>query len=367
MRIQTKTTARAIRQMLIFYLLTVSTGSVADAVTNVKQPVSENRVMENTSQSAAIAPAKAPAKCDPGSSVALLKMVQKNGRQQAAEAAFSLGVMAIENKDFDSAQLLIDEAISLQPSHPKYQQVAASLAFNQGDFSGAEMYQIQSLQLARPALGQDDIRVVMLMDDLGTIYLAQEHYQLAERTWRTSLAMREQILGNMHPSIAPRLKDLAGLAMRDGRFDETEQLLVRTIHILQADVESDQSDVTAARHVLADFYVNRQRMGEADALYQWVLAEWRVAPAQQRLEIAANLYELGNEYLSQLRLEEARSQFELILGLLEGDLEEGYMHISNARTALNKLNVAQKKQDEEGARDQVGDKKPQERLSQRRQ
>lgn len=71
--------------------------------------------------------------------------------------------------------------------------------------------------------------------------------------------MREKILGDRHPSIVPRLNDLARLAMHDSRFGETEKLLKRMVDILQSDAEYDRTDVAIAQHILADFYINQQR------------------------------------------------------------------------------------------------------------
>lgn len=366
MIMQTKITTKAIRMTLFFCLYSASVWSVAGSVSTANQADPAGSATMDSPQSAALSHAEGFANSTPTPTVALLERVRINGRQQAAKATFSLGVMAIDRKDFAAAQLLIREAIQLQPSHPGYRQAAAGLAFNMGEFVEAEMYLMQSLELTQAELARDDIRIVMLMDDLGTIYLAQQQYEQAERTWRKSLSMREQILGDRHPSIAPRLKDLARLVMHDKRFDETEQLLKRMVDILQADAGSDRTDVATAQHILADFYVNQQRMNEADVLYRIVLTELKAAPAQQRLQIAAELYELGNEYLSQLRLEEARSQFELVLGLLEGDFENGHPYVSGAKTALNKLKVEREKHDEERALGQAGGGKLQGQLSQRR-
>lgn len=360
MGMQSKITTRAVCLILFFYLLFVGAGSVAASV------IMDEQAAPLDSGEADVAD-EAIAKHDPTPSVVLLERVRKNARQQAAAAAFSLGIMAIEQKDFTTAELLVQESLQLQPSNPEYLYVAASLAFNRGAFAEAEAYQLRSLELTKAELGTQDIRTASLMDDLGTIYLAQQHYDQAERTWRESLSIREQILGNTHPSIAPRLKDLAGLVMHDGRFDETEQLLKRLIHILEADTGPDRMDIATAQHILADFYVSRHRKNEADELYRRVLADWKAAPTQKRLLIAAKLYELGNEYLSQLRLEEARPQFELVLGLLENDFGADHLYVRGARTALIKLKSEQEEHSGNNTVDPVGDRELHSRFSQHRE
>lgn len=276
--------------------------------------------------------------------VEMLEKMRRSGKQQAADASFTLAMLAIERREVSVARHLVREAIQLQPSHPGYLRAATDIAFSSGDFAEAEMYNTRHLSLAIDELGEKDIRVVILMDNLGRIYHAQQRYEKAEYTWRASLSLREQILGEMHPSLAPRLKDLAELSMLNQRFDETEKLLKRTIHILESDDQTDHKEITIAQHILADFYILRQRTDEANELYAMVLADWKSAPEEQRLRIADNLYKLGNEYLAQQRYEGARSQFELILNLLEEDVGAGRRYVRGAKMALKRMAEEKTKQ-----------------------
>ena len=142
------------------------------------------------------------------------------------------------------------------------------------------------------------------------------------------------------------------LAMCSGRFDETGRLLKRAIYILEADAEIDRTDVTTAQHNLAGFYVHQQRLIQADTLFRKTLAKWKAAPAQQRLQITASLNELGNEYLAQHRLEEARLQFELVIELLEDDFGRDHPYVRSAMAALEKLKSEQAKLGERKGFDQ---------------
>lgn len=284
----------------------------------------------------------------------LLQRVRNSSRRQAAEAAFSLSILAIEREDLAAAEQLIQESLQLQPSNPGYLQVAASLAFKQGEFAEAQAYQQETLKVSREVLGAHDLRVVLVMEDLGTIYLAQGEYEQAERIWRESLSLREQLLGEMHPSLAQRLKDLAGVVMHSGRLDETEQLLKRMIAILEADREGDPENLASAQHVLADFYVSQQRMDEAAERYRLALAGWSGTSAQRRLEVAANIYQLGNEYLSQLRLEEAKPQFQLVLALLD-EFAADHPYVQGASKALERIGSGSRRSAGDSRLDNLGE------------
>lgn len=164
---QTKIPAKAIPIPLFVCLYFVSVWSMAGSVIGANQTRPADSGAIDTPRPAALSHPRNYGESTPTPTVALLQRVRINGRQQAAKAAFSLGIMAIDREDLSAAKLLIQEAIQLQPSHPGYWQAAAGLAFNMGALVDAEMYLMKSLELTRAELGGDDIRVVMRIDDLA--------------------------------------------------------------------------------------------------------------------------------------------------------------------------------------------------------
>ena len=276
----------------------------------------------------------------------LLKQVRVNSRRQAAEAAFNLSVIAAGRGDFVLAESLIEEAMQLSPSSPDYLRAAAGIAYNTGAYDKAEEYQVMVLEMARSALGPDDLRVAMILEELGTVYFAQKRYPEAESLLQQSLAVREQDSGKMHPSLAGSLNDLAGFAIQDGRFDEAEQLLKRALHILEESVDADLSDTAMAMHNLGDFYTGQKRFSEAKALYQRAILAWEEHPAKDRLELAASLNELGSFYHSQQRLDEAKQQFELVITLLSGDFGRDHSYVRTAVSGLENLKIDRERHSE---------------------
>lgn len=282
---------------------------------------------------------------EPRLSVPELEALRDYSRHRATEAAFALGIVALDRKDTTAAQALLEEAMRIDPNNSDYLGLAASLSFYRGDFAQAQACQLRRLELARAALGPRDIRIAMLMDELGTIYLARRHYTQAEFAWMTSLDIYERMLGTAHPALAPILNELAGLMLRDGRFGETEELLKRAVQIFSSNTYADRLDLAAAQHNLADFYVHRQRTSEAELLYAQALTEWKSTPAQQRFLIAASLNEAGHGYLEQRRSEEAESQFRLVINLLADEFGD-HPEVLRARAALTELKSRRQKPEE---------------------
>ena len=286
----------------------------------------------------------------PSVSEVFLEQVRVNSRKQAAEAAYNLAIVAVNREDLASAQVLIEEALQIQPSNPNYLLAAARVATITGEYNTAEQYQLKTLEVAQSMLGPDDLRIAALMDELSTIYIAQSRYQEAEALLRQGLEFREQALGETHPSVAGSLNNLAGFAMKDRRFDEAEKLLKRTLHILKtsSDTSSDTAhpDAAIAMHNLGDFYTSQKRFSEAEDLYRQALTIWVVTPAKFRLQLAVYLNELGNFYQSQNRLDEARPQFDLVITLLSDEFGQDHPYISVARTGLEALKDAREKRSE---------------------
>lgn len=332
MKIQTRPTVWTAHLALISSLL--SAGALASASGPVMARLT---IPTDSAETIAADMGDTPANHAPGLTLRQLETIRLDSKQKAAEAAFALGVAAIEREDFSTAQKLIHEAIQLHPTNPGYLQTAAALSFRNGRFFEAQTYLLQALEFIEDTPGKNDMDVAILKDNLGSVYLSQGHYKQAERTWQDSLAIREKALGHNHPSIAPLLNDLAGLAILGGRFGETEQLLVRALHTVQENSGSDSSLIAIASHNLADFYMEQRRADEAEVFYRAALDAWKGGTRQQRLQVSAKLNELGNQYLSAGRFPEAGSQFRLVIGLLEKDFGNENPHLQGARMGLEKL------------------------------
>ena len=137
----------------------------------------------------------------PLTSKAFLEQVRVNSRMQAAEAAYSLSILAANRKDFTLARTFIEESIQLSQSNPNYYTFAADIAFLTQQYDKAIAYQMTVLEIARSAPGFDDLQVAMVLDQLGAIYIVQEDYEKAKSSLLESLKLREKVLGEDRKSV----------------------------------------------------------------------------------------------------------------------------------------------------------------------
>jgi tetratricopeptide (TPR) repeat protein len=274
----------------------------------------------------------------PSTSEVFLEQVRVNSKQQAAEAAYNLSILAANRKDFTLARTLIEESIQLNQSNPNYYTFAADIAFLTQQYDKAKAYQLKVLEIARSAPGFDDLQVAMILDQLGAIYVKQEDYEKAKSSLQESLQLREKILGDRHLLVAMSLNKLASLAVSQQRPTVAESLLKRSLDIAR--------EISGPRHAnsatmlanLADFYQSEARLEEAEVLYEEAISIWVDSPVDP-LRQAVGQNSLGRLFLSQRRFDEARLQFEQVLFLLKKNYTQDHPYVQQAIRNLTDLDA----------------------------
>jgi tetratricopeptide (TPR) repeat protein len=274
----------------------------------------------------------------PLTSKAFLEQMRVNSRMQAAEAAYSLSILAANRKDFTLARTFIEESIQLSQSNPNYYTFAADIAFITQQYDKAIAYQMKVLEIARSAPGFDDLQVAMILDQLGAIYVVQEDYEKAKSSLLESLQLREKVLGDRHLLVVMSLNKLASLAVKQERSIIAESLLKRSLDIAR--------EVSGPRHAnsatmlanLADFYQSESRLEEAELHYEEAISIWLDSPVDP-LRKAVGQNSLGRLFLSQRRFDEARLQFEQVLFLLKQSYTQDHPYVQQAIKNLTDLDA----------------------------
>ena len=127
--------------------------------------------------------------------------------------------------------------------------------------------------------------------------------------------------------------------MRLDEPDKAEELLMRSLHIQQTAHGDERPQVARAMHKLANFYRSQQKnLAQAESLYQHAVDIWQADKSgDRRLDLAASLEGLGELYVAQGNLDDARDQLEKMQALLEQVLGEEHPVIDAARNRLARL------------------------------
>ena len=92
------------------------------------------------------------------------------------------------------------------------------------------------------------------LNNLAAVAAADGQLDKAERLYRRSLAIEEEIFGPEHPRVAARLNNLAQLMIQGSSHVNPEPLLQRALSIREKALGPAHPDVALSLNSLADFY-----------------------------------------------------------------------------------------------------------------
>ncbi|MEL7039829.1 MAG: tetratricopeptide repeat protein, partial [Cyanobacteria bacterium J06592_8] len=160
----------------------------------------------------------------------------------------------------------------------------AGLYLAQGQFGEAESLYKSSVMIRLGLTRQNNLNVVDFLnnaldtakslDNLGTLYLAQERYDEAETLYKLSLTIREKYSGENgengenHSDTAKSFNNLGTLYLAQERYDEAEPLFQRSLAIREKVLGENHSDIAESLNYLAKLYRSQGRYDEAESLIQ---------------------------------------------------------------------------------------------------
>jgi tetratricopeptide (TPR) repeat protein len=168
------------------------------------------------------------------------------------------------------------------------------------DFAAAETILLSTLEQARSAAPSDP-RLGVLLNSLGSLYLAEGKYLDARRTLEGSLPILERALGTDHVYLAQTVLNNLGMLYSDrGEYAKAERVLGRALAITNA-AGRDAETRANLEDGLAAVYVRHGRYDEAKLLFDDALALERrtLGPYDARVagvlnNQAALLFKTGN-------------------------------------------------------------------------
>ncbi len=287
-------------------------------------------------------------KTSPATSELFLDQVRVNSKNQAAEAAYDLSILAANRNDYALARKLIEESLQLNPSNPNYFALAAAIAFVTQEYDKAATYQMKVLDMARSEPGIDALKVAQILDQLGTIYYNQEDYVKAKSSFMESLQLREKKLGSNHLQVVVSLNKLASVAIHQDQANDAEALLKRSLNIVRNVSGPRHTNTATMLANLADFYHSAARLKEAEALYGEAISIWHESSVDP-LTLAVCQNSLGQVLLRQKRFDDARLQFEQVLLLLKQNYTQDHPYVQQVIKTLSNLDAERKRNAESGA------------------
>jgi tetratricopeptide (TPR) repeat protein len=216
----------------------------------------------------------------------------------------------------------------------------------QGNYSSAEQWYRDCLEITRQRLGQEHLDVSSSLNSLALVYLAQGKYKEAEPLSHSSLEMNLRLLGQEHPRVATNLDNLGRLYTSQGRYKEAEALLELALEMKKLLLGGDHPDVAVSLNNLGEVYLGQRRYEEAKPLYHSALEMNQRLFGEEHPVVAMSLNNLGEVYSYQGRYNEAESLLDSALEMRKRLLGEEHPDVAASLNNLAGLYTSQGRYEE---------------------
>jgi tetratricopeptide (TPR) repeat protein len=239
---------------------------------------------------------------------------------------------------FQNAEQMAREAVALRRSDPSTRpaELAESLfdlahhLWSQGKLAEAERFAREGLNLARrsgPA--KKDALVAKSLAQLGVIVQDRGKLSEAEGLFRESLAVRKQLVGNEHPTVAQTLNTLSGVLTLEGKTAEAEKTSRDALTAFGWASQTIGPPDAEMFYTRGNDFFEKANLAEAEACFRQALAFRRKHSGGQDVEIA--LSSLASTLRREQRFPEAEPLYRECLASRETNCPNAwYTHYTRA-------------------------------------
>ncbi|MDQ6785485.1 MAG: tetratricopeptide repeat protein [Acidobacteriota bacterium] len=218
--------------------------------------------------------------------------------------------MTVEDVLDEASKLLESEDLSTQPEvKAELQRIIGTSFLSQGNYNLAEKNLRSALNLESAIYSEDSVETLQTLVPLGQIFLANADYQNAEKIFqqRLSILRREQKKGSINPTyLLVALNDLALVRRAQGDSKQAEALLREALDLKPQIPPENRIAIGITEAVYALILSDQGNFDEAEKIVRARIAEIRQQPNPETLELATNLNGLGNFLMEKGELAESQ-------------------------------------------------------------
>ncbi|WP_164002393.1 CHAT domain-containing tetratricopeptide repeat protein [Pyxidicoccus caerfyrddinensis] len=210
----------------------------------------------------------------------------------------------------------------------------ASAFWEEGRYAEALERGERALALREAVLGRVHPDVAGGLDWLAAHHLLQGNAARAEPLLLRALAIRESVLGEHHPDVAQTLNTLATLYGAQRLFARAEPLVTRALAIREASFGRSHPLVAESLRELAALYFAQELHGRAEPLLQRALKIREATLGRHHPEVAQTLYDLARLYLQQGLYGRAEPLYSRALAIREAALGKSHPLVAESLSGL---------------------------------
>ncbi len=172
------------------------------------------------------------------------------------------------------------------------------------------------LGVAAPVMKDPIIEWAITCDAVGNCHRAAGNLDLANRLFNAALDIKTTVLGNNHLSLANSYDSLGGVCLEKDHLAEAESYFTDALNITEKTLSPESPQVYSRLDKLAKCLIKEGKYQEAEQLYLRALTFWKNEPLKHDNEARA-LFALGSLYSQEHKYEEAVPYFDQALQLAE--------------------------------------------------
>ena len=203
------------------------------------------------------------------------------------------------------------------------------------DYAPAEASYLRALDILDRAAGDVRERMAAVLNGLGEINQLRGRYDDAEGYYEEELAVREQIAGPHHPSVAYVLSNnLAAIYRFQARHADVEATYRRSLAILDKSVPPTDTQLGLALIDLAEWCLRMSKYAEAETYYRRGIPIVQAMFPPAHFRVLQLMEDWGSVNFLQGRYADAESTYKTLLTTVEKSLGEQHPSVG---AALNNL------------------------------
>lgn len=182
------------------------------------------------------------------------------GAEPKAERLTNLLVTFAERKVKDQ-QMVKDEFARLNKYYDRSR-----------DYSEAQAILHKLEETTHKTTANQDLELATTMDSLGRLYQGRNKLDVAERLFKSALALRERTLSSNHMAMASSFENLANLYVALGKQDLAQAYFKQSLAVTETTLQPGRPELFSRLDSLAKNHQTLGHTGDAEALYKRALA-----------------------------------------------------------------------------------------------
>jgi tetratricopeptide (TPR) repeat protein len=172
-------------------------------------------------------------------------------------------------------------------------------------YTEAEAFLERSLAISQNIFGEVDRTTANYMDTLACLYRELDRTEEAEALHRRSIEISSEVVGADHAETAVKLHNLALLYIEQQEYNKAEDNLVRALSIRERELSPNHPGVATTLTQLGGVYRGQERFEEAATCYRRALEIYEKTLEPNHVDLATGCNNLALLYITTQRAAEA--------------------------------------------------------------